>query len=240
MKQRLQKLISASGVASRRKSEELIKMGKVTVNGIPAALGDSADPDTDIICVNGRLLPKREERTYIMLYKPRGYVTTLKDEKNRRCVSELVKDAGVRLYPVGRLDMYSEGLLIMTDDGDFANSLMHPSTEINKTYEAWIKGPCSQTALKVLQSPLVIDGYRIRPAEVKVLEEKGDTTVLQITIHEGRNRQIRKMCEAAGLKLSRLKRVSEGSLGIGELRPGQWRRLTDDELQELSAHRSMR
>lgn len=236
MKQRLQKLISASGVASRRKSEELIKMGKVTVNGIPAALGDSADPDTDIICVNGMLLPKREERTYIMLYKPRGYVTTLKDEKNRRCVSELVKDAGVRLYPVGRLDMYSEGLLIMTDDGDFANSLMHPSAEINKTYEAWIKGPCSQTALKVLQSPLVIDGYRIRPAEVKVLCENGDTTVLQITIHEGRNRQIRKMCSSAGLKLSRLKRVSEGGLAIGELRPGQWRYLTDDELQALSAH----
>ena len=129
MKQRLQKLISAAGMASRRRSEELIKMGKVTVNGIPASLGDSADPETDIICVDGRLLAEPAERTYIMLYKPRGYVTTLKDEKNRRCVSELVRDVGVRLYPVGRLDMYSEGLLIMTDDGEFANRLMHPSSQ---------------------------------------------------------------------------------------------------------------
>ena len=127
MRQRLQKLISAAGMASRRRSEELIKAGKVTVNGIPALIGDSADPETDIIFVEGRLLAEPAERTYIMLYKPRGYVTTLKDEKNRRCVSELVKDIGVRLYPVGRLDMYSEGLLIMTDDGEFANRLMHPS-----------------------------------------------------------------------------------------------------------------
>ena len=155
MKQRLQKLISAAGLVSRRKSEELIKMGKVTVNGIPAALGDSADPDTDVICVDGKLLAKCEERTYIMLYKPRGYVTTLKDEKNRRCVSELVKDLGVRLYPVGRLDMYSEGLLIMTDDGDFANRLMHPSSETSKTYHAWISGKCSETSLKVLRLSLI-------------------------------------------------------------------------------------
>ena len=169
MKQRLQKLISAAGLASRRKSEELIKMGKVTVNGIPAALGDSADPDTDVICVDGKLLAKCEERTYIMLYKPRGYVTTLKDEKNRRCVSELVKGLGVRLYPVGRLDMYSESLLIMTDDGDFANRLMHPSSETSKTYHAWISGKCSETSLKVLRSPLVIDGYKIHPAEVDII-----------------------------------------------------------------------
>lgn len=233
MKQRLQKLISAAGMASRRGSEELIKAGKVTVNGIPASLGDSADPETDIICVNGRLLAEPAERTYIMLYKPRGYVTTLKDEKNRRCVSELVKDAGVRLYPVGRLDMYSEGLIIMTDDGDFANRMMHPSSHTDKTYHAWVKGACSETALKVLSSPLVIDGYRISPAEVEVIKAEEDYTQLSIRIHEGRNRQIRKMCECAGLKLTKLKRVSEGPLSIGTLKPGQWRHLSEEELQDL-------
>ncbi len=233
MRQRLQKLISAAGMASRRRSEELIKAGKVTVNGIPALIGDSADPETDIIFVEGRLLAEPAERTYIMLYKPRGYVTTLKDEKNRRCVSELVKDIGVRLYPVGRLDMYSEGLLIMTDDGEFANRLMHPSSQTDKTYYAWVKGKLSETALKVLESPLVIDGYRISPAEVKIIRSDEDYTQLSIRIHEGRNRQIRKMCYCAGLKLTKLKRVSEGSLSVGDLKPGQWRYLTEDELQDL-------
>ena len=233
MRQRLQKLISAAGMASRRRSEELIKAGKVTVNGIPALIGDSADPETDIIFVEGRLLAEPAERTYIMLNKPRGYVTTLKDEKNRRCVSELVKDIGVRLYPVGRLDMYSEGLLIMTDDGEFANRLMHPSSQTDKTYYAWVKGKLSETALKVLESPLVIDGYRISPAEVKIIRSDEDYTQLSIRIHEGRNRQIRKMCDCAGLKLTKLKRVSEGSLSVGDLKPGQWRYLTEDELQDL-------
>ena len=233
MRQRLQKLISAAGMASRRRSEELIKAGKVTVNGIPALIGDSADPETDIIFVEGRLLAEPAERTYIMLYKPRGYVTTLKDEKNRRCVSELVKDIGVRLYPVGRLEMYSEGLLIMTDDGEFANRLMHPSSQTDKTYYAWVKGKLSETALKVLESPLVIDGYRISPAEVKIIRSDEDYTQLSIRIHEGRNRQIRKMCDCAGLKLTKLKRVSEGSLSVGDLKPGQWRYLTEDELQDL-------
>lgn len=233
MRQRLQKLISAAGMASRRRSEELIKAGKVTVNGIPALIGDSADPETDIIFVEGRLLAEPAERTYIMLYKPRGYVTTLKDEKNRRCVSELVKDIGVRLYPVGRLDMYSEGLLIMTDDGEFANRLMHPSSQTDKTYYAWVKGKLSETALKVLESPLVIDGYRISPAEVKIIRSDEDYTQLSIRIHEGRNRQIRKMCDCAGIKLTKLKRVSEGSLSVGDLKPGQWRYLTEDELQDL-------
>ena len=233
MRQRLQKLISAAGMASRRRSEELIKAGKVTVNGIPALIGDSADPETDIIFVEGRLLAEPAERTYIMLYKPRGYVTTLKDEKNRRCVSELVKDIGVRLYPVGRLDMYSEGLLIMTDDGEFANRLMHPSSQTDKTYYAWVKGKFSETALKVLESQLVIHGYRISPAEVKIIRSDEDYTQLSIRIHEGRNRQIRKMCDCAGLKLTKLKRVSEGSLSVGDLKPGQWRYLTEDELQDL-------
>lgn len=233
MKQRLQKIISSAGLASRRKAEELLAAGEVTVNGTVAALGESADPDTDLICVSGRPLTRPEKKTYIMLNKPRGYVTTLKDEKNRRCVSELVRDAGVRLYPVGRLDMYSEGLLIMTDDGDFANKLMHPSHRTDKVYHAWISGKCSEDSLRTLSSALVIDGYKISPAEVSVLSRSENETQLSISIHEGRNRQIRKMCAASGLKLVRLKRVAEGKLLLGDLKPGCWRYLESDELQEI-------
>lgn len=233
MTERIQKIISASGLASRRQGEEMLKAGRVTVNGKPAKLGDSADAEFDIICVDGREICRCTEKTYIMLNKPKGYVTTLSDEKGRRCVSELVADAGKRLYPVGRLDMYSEGLLIMTDDGDFANSLMHPSHETSKTYRAWCDGRCSEEALELLCSPLDIDGYVISPAEVRVIHMTDDYTLLEIVIHEGRNRQIRKMCEAANLKLTRLKRVAEGSLQLGDLKPGKWRRITESELQEL-------
>ncbi len=233
MKERLQKIISSSGVASRRAGEELIKAGKVSVNGVTAKLGDSADIDIDTICVDGLILNRQEKRTYIMLNKPRGYVTTLSDEKGRHCVSELVADVGARVFPVGRLDMYSEGLLIMTDDGELANKLMHPSAEVNKTYYAWIEGECSSQALAKLGSALVIDGYKIKPAEVSVLQAKSEYTQLSITIHEGRNRQIRKMCQMCGLKLNRLMRVAEGSLQLGNLKAGKWRYLTGKELQEL-------
>lgn len=233
MKERIQKIISASGFASRRAGEELLRSGRVTVNGMTAALGDSADADTDMICVDGKPLCRPEKKTYIMLNKPRGYVTTLKDEKGRRCVNDLVGDAGVRLYPVGRLDMYSEGLLIMTDDGELANRLMHPSTETEKTYHAWLEGECSERSLDILRSPLTIEGYRISPAQVEVLHKSADYTMLSVTIHEGRNRQIRKMCQAAGVKLNRLKRVSEGNLRLGSLETGHWRYLSDEELQDI-------
>lgn len=233
MKQRLQKIISAAGVTSRRKAEDMLRDGRVTVNGCVASLGDSADPDTDEICVDGKTVAGPAHRTYVLLNKPRGYVTTLSDEKNRRCVSELVNGAGTRLYPVGRLDMYSEGLLIMTDDGEFANRVMHPSSDTNKTYHAWISGSCSEHELAVLQSRLNIDGYEIRPAHVKTIGMDDGCTVLEITIHEGRNRQIRKMCDMAGLKLTRLMRVAEGKLTLGSLKPGQWRYLTPEELQDV-------
>lgn len=233
MKERIQKIISASGFTSRRAGEELLRSGRVTVNGVTAALGDSADAETDMICVDGKPLCRPEKKTYIMLNKPRGYVTTLKDEKGRRCVNDLVGDAGVRLYPVGRLDMYSEGLLIMTDDGELANRLMHPSAETEKTYHAWLEGECSERSLDILRSPLTIDGYRISPAQVEVLHKSTDYTMLSVTIHEGRNRQIRKMCQAAGVKLNRLKRVSEGSLRLGSLETGRWRYLSDEELQDI-------
>lgn len=234
MKERLQKIISSAGLASRRAGEEMIKAGKVTVNGLTAKLGDCADADIDTICVDGQIIGRRQSNTYIMLNKPRGYVTTLSDEKGRPCISELVKDVGKRVYPVGRLDMYSEGLLILTDDGDFANKIMHPSHEISKTYQAWISGECREATLQRLRKPFDIDGYMTKPAQVELLHSSPEYSMLSITIHEGRNRQIRKMCEQVGVKLTKLRRVAEGKLALGELKTGKWRELTEQELQDLT------
>ena len=233
MKERLQKIISASGLMSRRAAEELIAAGKVSVNGVTASLGDKAEAETDKILVDGKALPSAGEKIYIMLNKPRGYVTTLSDEKGRRDVSQLVKELGTRLYPVGRLDMYSEGLLIMTNDGDFANRLMHPSHQVDKCYHTWVKGEDMGWAVELLRCPMEIDGYVTSPAQVDILELKGEEALLGITIHEGRNRQVRKMCEAAGLKVTRLMRVSEGGVELGTLKSGRWRRLTEEELNML-------
>ena len=233
MKERLQKIISASGLMSRRAAEELIAAGKVTVNGVTASTGDKADAEKDCILVDGKALPPAGEKIYIMLNKPKGYVTTLSDEKGRRNVSQLVKELGTRLYPVGRLDMYSEGLLIMTNDGDFANRLMHPSHEIDKCYHTWVKGEDIGWAVELLRCPIEIDGYVTRPARVDILEIKGEDALLSVTIHEGRNRQVRKMCEAAGLKVTKLVRVSEGGVELGALKSGKWRRLTEEELAML-------
>ncbi|MBE7016749.1 MAG: rRNA pseudouridine synthase [Ruminococcaceae bacterium] len=232
MKERLQKIISASGICSRRAAEKLISEGKVLVNGTAASLGESADPETDEIMVEGKRLTLKDERTYIMLNKPRGFVTTLSDEKGRKTVAELVADCGKRVYPVGRLDLDSEGLLIFTDDGEFANALMHPKFEIKKTYETLVGGD-AETALPVLRSAMEIDGYTIRPAEVEILGREEGKTLLSITIHEGRNRQVRKMCEKAFLRVHRLKRVCEGPLRLGELPLGKWRKLSQNEMKEL-------
>lgn len=233
MKERLQKIISASGMMSRRAAEELIAAGKVSVNGVTAALGDKAEAGVDNILVDGKALPSSGEKLYIMLNKPRGYVCTLSDEKGRKNVSELVKDLGTRLYPVGRLDMYSEGLLLMTNDGNFANRLMHPSHEVDKCYHTWVNGEDMGWAVELLRCPMEIDGYLTSPAQVDILELKGREALLAITIHEGRNRQVRKMCEAAGLKVTRLMRVSEGGVELGALKSGKWRRLTEEELNML-------
>lgn len=233
MKERLQKIISASGLMSRRAAEELIAAGMVSVNGVTAALGDKAEAGIDRILVDGKVLPSAGEKLYIMLNKPRGYVTTLSDEKGRKNVSALVKELGTRLYPVGRLDMYSEGLLLMTNDGDFANRLMHPSHQVDKCYHTWVKGEDMGWAVELLRCPMEIDGYVTSPAQVDILELKGEVALLGITIHEGRNRQVRKMCEAAGLKVTRLMRVSEGGVELGTLKSGRWRRLTEEELNML-------
>lgn len=231
MTERLQKILSSRGVASRRAAEEMIKGGRVSVNGLRAKLGDSADPETDEILLDGKPIPSRQECVYILLNKPRGYVTTLSDEKGRPNVTQLV-DCGIRVYPVGRLDMDSEGLLILTNDGAFANALMHPKQEVNKTYEVWVKGH-HEAAPALLSRPIELDGYCIRKPNVKLLRANGDRAKYLVTIHEGRNRQIRRMCEAAGMTVTRLRRISEGKLQLGALPLGAWRYLTADEVAQL-------
>ena len=232
MKERLQKILSARGIASRRKAEEMITQGLVTVNGQTAALGDTADPDTDEILISGKPLPQQEGYIYILLNKPRGYVTTLSDEKGRPNAAQLVADCGTRVYPVGRLDMDSEGLLLFTNDGAFANALMHPKQEVKKTYETWVTGYHPGAEIQ-LQRPITLDGYTIRPPKVKLLRADGQKAKFLITIHEGRNRQVRRMCEAAGMHCTRLRRIQEGTLKLGDLPTGKWRCLTDEEVRNL-------
>ena len=217
---------------SRRAAEERIAAGRVTVNGRVARLGEQVE-ETDEIRVDGRLLPRGDDKVYIMLNKPRGYVTTLHDEKGRRDVTELLDGLGTRVYPVGRLDMDSEGLLLLTNDGDFANALMHPSREVEKRYEVQVRGEVTEDTLEVLRQPMELDGYTIRPARVERLETLPDGARLAVTIHEGRNRQVRRMCERVGLSVARLRRVSEGSLRLGKLRTGCWRPLSEAELAAL-------
>lgn len=232
MKQRLQKILSAYGVSSRRESERMITDGRVTVNGATAVLGQSADPDEDTIQVDGVPIRTGVHKIYIMLNKPKGIVTTLKDEKGRPNVSELVADCGERVYPVGRLDLDSAGLLILTNDGELTNFLTHPSNEKTKTYFVLATGDII-SALPALKEPMVIDGYRIKPADVRLLKKTPDGGSLSVTIHEGRNRQIRKMCAQTGLKVVSLMRVAEGGLSLGRLKTGTWRYLTDDEVRKL-------
>lgn len=228
MTERLQKILSARGVASRRAAEKMIEEGRVTVNGLSAQLGQTADPDVDEILLDGKPLPAGSEYVYILLHKPRGYVTTLSDEKGRKTAAELVADCGVRVYPVGRLDMDSEGLLLFTNDGEFANKLMHPKHEIDKAYLTWVER-FSENSIIRLQKPIELDGYCIRAPKVRVVKPG----LLEITIHEGRNRQVRRMCEAAGMQVTRLKRVREGKLSLGDLPLGKWRYLTEEEVKSL-------
>ena len=232
MKERLQKILSARGVASRRKAEEMIAAGLVTVNGVTAVVGDMADPELDTILVEGKPLPNQTEYVYILLHKPRGYVTTLSDEKGRPNAAQLVADCGTRIYPVGRLDMDSEGLLLFTNDGDFANTLMHPKHEVKKTYDVWVTGYAPGGEAR-LSRPIELDGYLIKKPEVKLLWAEGRKAKLRVTIHEGRNRQVRRMCEAAGMVCTRLRRIKEGSLSLGELPLGKWRYLTAEEVKKL-------
>lgn len=232
MKERIQKILAARGLASRRKAEEWILAGKVTCNGTTVLLGDTADPEVDEILVDGRPLPEKSQYVYIMLNKPRGYVTTLSDEKGRPNAASLVSGCGVRVYPVGRLDMDSEGLLIFTNDGEFANTLMHPKHEVKKTYEVWVRG-FVPGSLDRVSKRIELDGYLIRRPEVKLLWENEGKAKLLVTIHEGRNRQVRRMCQMAGMEVSRLRRIAEGSVKLGDLKLGAWRELTAEELKLL-------
>ena len=235
MTERLQKIISARGLVSRRKAEEWIGQGRVTVNGAVARLGDSADPETDDIQVDGKALPSTSDQVYIVLNKPRGYVTTLSDERGRKNVSELVADCGCRVYPVGRLDMDSEGLLLFTNDGAFANMLAHPKHQVEKVYQVTVNG-FSAEGLDRLRQPITLDGYRIKAPDVAVIstpKTQNGKARLQVAIHEGRNRQVRRMCAMAGMEVVRLVRVREGCLSLGNLPRGQWRYLTDEELNNL-------
>lgn len=232
MKERIQKILSARGLASRRTAENWIRAGRVRVNGADCTLGASADPDADRIEVDGVPLPPPPGKKYLMLNKPRGYVTTLKDEKNRKTAASLV-DCGCRVYPVGRLDYDSEGLLLFTNDGQLADRLMHPRANVGKTYEVTVEGDWrGREAL--LARPIVLDGYRIHPPSVRLLRGEGSRAVFEITIREGRNRQIRRMCEAAGLRVLRLRRTQEGTLRLGMLPSGKWRELTKEEIESLN------
>ena len=233
MEERLQKIIAAAGLTSRRAAEELIAAGKVRVNGAVASLGDKADAARDRITVDGKSLAPPEEKVYIMLNKPRGYVTTLKDEKGRRTVAELVSEPGVRLYPVGRLDMNSEGLLIMTNDGELAERMMHPRGGVEKCYRTTVTGEDIPAAAEKMKESMLIDGYRTRGARVEIERLTDKCGVLLVAIGEGRNRQVRKMCEQVGLRVTRLCRISEGGLKLGNLRSGEWRELTRAEIARL-------
>lgn len=235
MTDRIQKIISAHGIASRRQAEIMIREGRVTCNGVVCQLGQSADPNVDDILIDGKPLPKAGERVYILLHKPRGYVTTLSDEKGRKNAAQLVADCGTRVYPIGRLDMDSEGLLLFTNDGEFANYLMHPRHNVDKTYKVTVSGYTDDGMVRLSQ-PIELDGYEIQKPVVKLLK-KPDTpsgkALLLVTIHEGRNRQVRRMCAIAGMEVTRLIRISEGPLQLGNLPSGKWRYLTADEIQQL-------
>ena len=232
MKERLQKIISARGVTSRRRAEELIAAGEVLVNGQVATLGQQADPDIDIIVVSGQALPVRSELVYLMLNKPRGIVTTLSDEKGRDNVAQLVADCGQRVWPIGRLDMDSEGLLLFTNDGAFGQAVAHPRGEVEKRYLVWVQGfsPEKET---LLGRRVTLDGYTIAKPGIRVVHAQGDRARIEVTIHEGRNRQVRRMCAMAGLKVMKLLRISEGGISLGNLPPGSWRYLTPNEIQIL-------
>lgn len=231
---RLQKILSDSGICSRRKAEELISQGAVKVNGRTAQLGDKAN-DRDVIMVNGERVryTKKRRKYYIMLNKPRGYVTTMSDELDRKCVTELLTGLEERVYPIGRLDRNSEGLLLFTNDGKFANDIMHPSRHVSKTYRVTVMSKITDEQIVTLTEGVMLDGRMTQPAVVNVEVDGTDRSVMRITIHEGRNRQIRRMCEAVGLEVARLRRTSIGPLKLGMLKPGAWRELTAEEVRAM-------
>lgn len=232
-KVRLQKFLSQAGVTSRRKAEELILSGKIKVNGRPAFLGQKVDTKRDKVVVNGKRVIDNSQKMYIMLHKPRGFVTTLNDEQGRKCVADLVSDAGVRLFPVGRLDRNSEGLLFMTNDGEFANIITHPSRHVVKIYRVTVRGKVTDDQIDKMSIGVMIDNRKTLPCDIVVLQSDDNRTVLRFELCEGRNREIRKMCEAVGLNVIRLKRTEIAGVKLGMLPQGRWRELNEKELHRL-------
>ena len=234
MEERLQKWIARCGVCSRRAAEELLRQGRVTLNGRVAGLGESGDPERDTLLVDGRSVAAAPEPVYLMLNKPRGYVTTLSDERGRKTAAELVADCGRRVFPVGRLDKDSEGLLLFTNDGTLTQQLLHPRHQVDKVYQVTVSGAL-EGAEERLSRMRMLEGEPIQPAQVRRLSQKGETAVLEVIIHQGKNRQIRRMCEALGYQVITLKRVRIMGVRLGDLKPGQYRKLTEQELEELSS-----
>ena len=235
MKVRLQKFLSDCGIMSRRKAEEEMKKGTITVNNKPCELGQKVD-ESDVVMYNGKIIEKQtDEKYYYILNKPRGYVTTMSDERGRKCIADLTRELPCRVYPVGRLDLNSEGLVILTNDGEVANRLMHPKGEVEKVYKCKVRGKVSDSQLEKLRSELVIDDYKIMPVDVTVDKEMEDGTVLRFALKEGRNRQIRKMCEQCDLEVMRLRRVSIGKIILGGLRSGSILELTKQQIDYLKS-----
>ncbi len=233
---RLQKYLADCGVASRRKSEELIEHGAVKVNGKTAVLGDKVNPAVDKIYLHNKrvVMKRRGGKRYIMLNKPRGIVTTMKDERGRKCIADLVRDIPERVYPVGRLDKDSEGLILLTNDGEFSNLVAHPKKEINKVYHVTVKPVMTDEQAKKISGGIVIDGRRTAPCEVRIMNKRDDRSDVEMVLREGRNREIRKLCEACGLEVLRLRRIAIGSVKMGKLNKGMWRDLTPDEIRKLT------
>lgn len=235
---RVSKYFTDCGILSRRTAEEEIHRGNITVNGKTAEIGQKIDPEKDVVSYKGKTvrIPAKKTYHYIMLNKPRGFVTTMSDDKGRHSVTELISGVGTRVYPIGRLDMDSNGLLLLTDDGELTNRLTHPSHDIPKIYLVTVAGRITEQQLVTLKSPLVLDGYRIRPVEVQIVRSDSQVTLLRMTLFEGRNRQIRRMCEIAGLKIKALTRVAIGAVKLGDLPDGAWRYLSNKEIQILGGH----
>ena len=232
---RLQKYVSDSGLMSRRAAEKEIELGRFTINGVKAKLGDQVKGGDDVRYKGEPVKKGENKKVYVMLYKPRGYVTTLSDEEGRKCLPELLTDISERVYPCGRLDMDSEGLVILTNDGEVANKLMHPKHHVDKIYHVRIKSEITPEQLEKLNGDMEIDGYKIKPVRVSIIERKEGHTVLKFVLSEGRNRQIRKMCEQVELDIARLKRVSIGDLTIGMLAPGKWKYMNHNEVTYLKS-----
>lgn len=232
---RIQKIIADAGYCSRRKAEELILQKRVKVNGHPAITGQKLDPVRDIITIDGEKIyyQRKKQHVYLMMNKPRGYLTSMSDDRGRRCVTELLPETNVRVYPIGRLDLNTEGLLLFTSDGKFANDMMHPSRSVSKTYRVTVRPDITDEQAVKLSEGVMIDGRVTAPAEVRVLTKEKNRVVIEIVIREGRNRQVRKMCEAVGLEVARLKRTAFGPLRLGMLKPSTCRPLTAEELKAI-------